>query len=195
MSARAVPASHEGHPAKREPVLTDPPWEIHCVLLRHSLDSPLGASVPGRVPPGGLAAKRTGCASQCEGPAPGGRSAAARQEHAHSAGAGTHARTRTAGWTPSPPNPLREGRLVLLAKSGVGRRGGGGAGSEVGWRTEWLHPCAHPGGWKGSGCGWVGAFSSVPVASGEGAPNEWPRHSQARLREAGRAAGYGGRAT
>lgn len=98
VSAQAVPTSYEGYPQRGSRVLTVPPREPDCVFLRHSLDSPLRAPALGCFPPGGLWAKmQPGGPNSVKTMLPAG---AQRQEHAHSAEAGTHARTRTRGVGP-----------------------------------------------------------------------------------------------
>lgn len=95
-------------------MLTDPFGET--VYSSDSLDSPLGASAPGRTRPGGPPAKGTGGPSQRGGQARCGSLEAGARAQRQSRHACAHARRRVG----APPNPPREDRLVLPAKSGLG---------------------------------------------------------------------------
>lgn len=153
----------------------------------------LRASAAGRIPPGGVpgtapAAPRSAEARHTAG--------AWRREHAHSARAGTHALTRAAGWAPS--NPLREDRLVLLAKSSSGSQkapsaggGHGGDGPELGGGGSRAAAPSTPVRVSRSGSGprAGGSRHWVPAAPGEGAQTGRARHSPATVR--GRREGSG----
>lgn len=167
VSTRAVPSFQEGHPRRKSPVLTDPPQETSCVHLRHSLDSPLRASTPGRLPQTGSEPKLSRGPSQHRGQAHGWCPVAGARAQRRSGHAYAHARRRVGGRRP-PPRQLLSGRPpgvaceIRLQEQGgtLSRWGAGGDGPEVGGNTKRLHPRACPAQWKASECGWVWALCS-----------------------------------
>lgn len=153
-----------------------PSRETACVLLRHSLDSPLRASTPGRVPQAGSVPKRARGPSQPRGPAHCGCLVAGARAQCRSRYACAHV-SRSVGPPPKsstgrPPGVAREIRLRTgrHPRRGVaGKPALRGTGEQRG-RTP--TPCLS--------LGVDGSGRSVPVDPGVGAQTRRPRQSRGR---------------
>lgn len=118
-------------------MLTDPPQETSCVLLRHSLDSPLRASTPGRLPQTGSEPKLTRGPSQRRGQAPcwcpvAGARAQRRSGHAY-----THARRRVGGRNPPPPKTTSLRKAAWCCLRNPPAPGAGRHPQPLGCRGRW----------------------------------------------------------
>ena len=151
-----------------------------------SVDWPLRASAPGRIPPRGLPENRTRGPSQCGGQAHCGCLEAEARAQRQSSHACAPVRRRV-----GPPNPLQKTTWCCLRNPAPGaRRHPRPVGCTGEMALRWVGkpsgctPCTGLEGWRPYG-GAGGSGRWVPAAPVEGVQTGRSRHSGARLRESG----------